>query len=175
MIKAANEFGAEGKIANVEYDAWHCEKGNLFKKLQAASKKRNCKILVAWIPAIRNHYYRCLRTSKRPDGTVDLQLAYEKWLSLLYHVTNKHHWPESPLFERLHGCLHGPLSEHEERKHQFFPKDSPAYRELEAIVTDKKLLGDMSMSANLYSTSHNENFHSLRTGRYLPKKSPKQQ
>ncbi|XP_064619336.1 uncharacterized protein LOC135482820 [Lineus longissimus] len=67
------------------FDVWHLAK-SLKKKVDKASKEKNCGILEEWRRSIINHLYWCAATT--PDGDPNMMLA--KWLSLDNHMHNKH-------------------------------------------------------------------------------------
>lgn len=66
-----------------EFDVWHLAK-SVGKKILAASKKRNCSSLAAWVSPIKNHIWWCASTCDE-----DEDLLITKWNSLLYHVANR--------------------------------------------------------------------------------------
>ena len=74
----------------------------MFKKLNAAGKKKGCQKVKDWARSISNHMYWCAASSNG-DG----ELLQQKWLSILNHVTNIHegHGDKFP------SCQHGPLEE----------------------------------------------------------------
>ena len=67
-----------------QFDVWHFAK-NIKKKLPARSKKSSCKILEKWIKLIRNHFWWSCATCER-----DAQMPRERWISMLFHIQNKH-------------------------------------------------------------------------------------
>ena len=67
-----------------QFDVWHFAK-NIKKKLPARSKKSSCKILEKWIKLIRNHFWWSCATCER-----DAQMSRERWISMLFHIQNKH-------------------------------------------------------------------------------------
>jgi hypothetical protein len=74
----------------------------IYKKLQAASKKKLCEIVGQWSHSISNHLYWCAASS---DGNGELML--QKWLSILNHVVDEHEG-HGDLYPR---CLHGPVND----------------------------------------------------------------
>ena len=68
------------------FDVWHFVK-NIKKKLINASQKASCKILSKWVKSIRNHLWCACTTSMG-----DVELLQEKWISILFHIHNKHEW-----------------------------------------------------------------------------------
>jgi len=67
-----------------QFDPWHIAKG-ISKKLTQGSKKKGFGILGQWIPAIINHLYWSLTTSKGNGEEL-----VERFLSVIHHVTNRH-------------------------------------------------------------------------------------
>lgn len=80
------------------FDQWHISK-SVVKKLLAASKEKQCEIIAAWIPAIKNHIYWCSTSTKQ--GFQAMILA--KWKSLLHHISNNHSGHPDILFPK---CTH---------------------------------------------------------------------
>ena len=72
---------------NHQFDPWHVAK-SVSKKLSAASKKSGCSDLAQWIPSIVNHLWWCAESCEK-----DPEVLWEKWLSVIHHVTNRHEWP----------------------------------------------------------------------------------
>ena len=81
------------------------------------------------------------------------------WQSLLYHITNRHHFPEK--FPKYPKCAHAPLSDDESRRKKWIKKNSPAFNAIEKVVLDKKNLNDMDHLTNPYHTGSLEVFHSV--------------
>ena len=78
-----------------QFDVWHFVK-SVKKKLRTASKKATCKILEKWIKSIGNHLWWCCATY---EG--DSELLREKWISVLFHVQNKHRWTSYKKFQKF--------------------------------------------------------------------------
>ena len=57
----------------------------VYKKLQAASKKKGCVSIAEWAHAVSNHLYWCAASSA---GNGDQVVA--KWTSILNHLVNVH-------------------------------------------------------------------------------------
>ncbi|XP_055366648.1 uncharacterized protein LOC121202406 [Betta splendens] len=111
------------------YDVWHIEKG-ITKKLENASKTKECEKLQTWIKAIRNHIYWTAATSSTGPERI------AKWMSLINHVQDVH-THEDPSFPN---CLH-PVK-HTRDKHKWLSKGSPSLQKLEKIMTNKRILKD---------------------------------
>ena len=90
-----------------QFDIWHFSK-NIKKKLLKAAKKKDCEIINDWIKAIINHFWWCCKTC---DGSVDV--LRERWMSLMFHVSNKHRWVGYKHFKR---CAHKKLTKKEIKK-----------------------------------------------------------
>lgn len=86
----------EPKIEH-QFDIWHFSK-NIKKRLHAASKKSSCKIIEKWIRSIGNHLWWACATC---EG--DSELLREKWISVLFHIQNKHRWTGCKKFKK---CQH---------------------------------------------------------------------
>lgn len=78
---------------NHYFDVWHVAKG-ISKKLESASKKRDCADIRPWIKSSVNHCY-WVAASCGEDG----YLKEQKWTSLTEHVTNKHEHCEHGVLE----------------------------------------------------------------------------
>ena len=92
------------KIVFLSYYALYYTSG-VKKKVEAASKRKNCDVLSRWSQSISNHLYFCASASNG-NG----EMLVDMWKSLLNHVANIHEGHGS-LFPR---CQHGPLEEDRE-------------------------------------------------------------
>ena len=63
------------------------------------------------------------------------------WLSLLRHIQGEHVWQDEDGTDRM--CFHEPLTDEDQRLKIWLDEDSPAFRDLEKIVTNKQLLRDI--------------------------------
>ena len=117
-----------------QFDVWHFVK-SVKKKLRAASKKATCKILEKWIKSIGNHLWWCCATC---EG--DSELLREKWISVLFHVQNKHRWTG---YKKFRKCAHPRLTRKEVKAKEWIHANSEAFDALQKIVLDKKLLEDL--------------------------------
>ena len=70
------------------------------KKVEAASKKKQCDILGRWSQSISNHLYYCAASSNG-DG----ELLVDMWKSVLNHVADIHTGHGS----RFPDCQHGEI------------------------------------------------------------------
>ncbi|XP_077323570.1 uncharacterized protein LOC143958002 [Lithobates pipiens] len=135
-----------------KYDIWEYCKG-FRKKLTAASRKIGCAKISQWIPELTNHlYYSTCSTSNQ------VQLVHQKWLSYLYHITGQHSWDD---FREFKACAHRPLTPEETDHHPWLSRDSPAYQQVRAIVTDKVLLDDLDNIAMFFHKAQTTLLHSF--------------
>ena len=85
-----------------------------------------------WIKSIINHFWWCCATSiGKPE-----QLK-EKWMSILYHTTNRHAWEGCKHFTK---CDHPTLSKKEQRKKPWLKLETSSFRQLKEIVASKSLI-----------------------------------
>jgi solute carrier family 8 (sodium/calcium exchanger) len=82
------------------------------KKLEAAAKLRDCGIIADWIPSIKNHIHWSAASSVQ-ENKDEIEAKYR---SIVNHVVNRHEH-ESAAFPV---CLHGQLSDEEERNKLWF-------------------------------------------------------
>lgn len=115
---------------NHQFDLWHIVK-NIRKKLLA----KKIPELTEWVRCIANHLWFCASTC---GGSADVLI--EKWLSVLHHIKNEHEWASGT---HLTGCEHPPYEVQEERKRPWLKEESKAFKALQTVVTDKKLLKDL--------------------------------
>ena len=64
----------------------------------------------------------------------------EKWISILFHIKNKHTWEEHLKFKK---CQHPVLPKEEKRKKAWLEEGSKAYAALVAVVKRKSMLNDL--------------------------------
>ncbi|XP_070384925.1 uncharacterized protein [Dermacentor albipictus] len=124
------------------------------RKLTAASRKGRCRELLSWIQPIVNHLYWCACAC---GGNGDLLVA--TWTSLLNHIADIHDGHGNP-YPR---CLHGPSS-----RVSWLKIDSPAHKQVRAIVMAPVLLKDIRQLSPDTQTYSLESFHSVLNG-YAPK------
>ena len=62
-----------------------------------------------------------------------------KWTSIIHHIKNKHEWDPNKKFFK---CMHGPLTRDAESSKQWLREGSTAYKVLQSVVFEKKLLTD---------------------------------
>ncbi|KAH9373108.1 hypothetical protein HPB48_001078 [Haemaphysalis longicornis] len=130
-----------------ELDSWHVAKG-LQKKLDAASKRKECSSLRGWIRNICNHLNFCVALS---EGDVTMRLSIWKIKPDKAH-NNVHDGHEGP----FHRCLHDELPPHE-----WLDPGTPAYQKLVSIVLNPLLLKHIEQLSTASQTSCLESFPSL--------------
>ena len=143
-----------------QFDVWHVGK-NIKKKLVKLAKKKNCCSLNQWIKAIINLFWWCCTSC---EG--DSENLKEKWLSILYHITDWHWWKGFKTFKK---SQHKKLTRKEQSCKPFLKLSSPACKALESIVTDKSLLGALNFLTKFNHTGTLKVYHSL-CNKYSPKR-----
>eukprot|EP00079_Xenopus_tropicalis_P018460 XP_004920185.1 PREDICTED: uncharacterized protein LOC100495994 [Xenopus tropicalis] len=145
---------------NHQLDVWHICKG-LVKKLRAASKRRKCKDIAHWIGPITKHLWWCSQTCDR-----NVENLLDKWRSLLYHIANKHTFPNLKTYKK---CQHRKMTAGEIREKKWITPSHPAYCTLVAILTDKLLIRDICQTEKFCHTGDLENFRS-KVLKYWPER-----
>ncbi len=143
-----------------QYDVWHLSKW-VTKKISKKAKKKSLGDLKPWIQAISNHLWWCAATC---GG--DPNMLKEKWLSLLYHIVDKHRWNGCKLFKK---CAHPAMSRRERKSIKWLKAGSLTYVALEEIVTNKKLVNDLEKLTEFHHTGELEQYHSVLL-KYAPKR-----
>lgn len=143
-----------------QFDIWHFVK-NLKKKLRAAAKKASCKIIEKWIKSIGNHLWWCCATC---EG--DEELLREKWISVIFHVQNKHRWTGYKKFKK---CAHQRLTKKQQKAKEWIKPNTEAFTVLQSIILDPKLLADLQYLTKFSHTGVLEVYHSL-FNRWAPKR-----
>ena len=85
-------------------------------------------------------------------------LLKEKWISLLFHIKNKHYWTEHALY---HQCCHADLSTEEKCRKTWFSPESESFLALQRIVLEKTILKDMVQLTKFSHTGILEVYHSV--------------
>ena len=134
---------------NHQFDVWHVAK-NIKKKLAKLCKQKHFEELKPWIKAIFNHFWWSCATCN--GNAKELK---EKWLSILYHITDRHRWEDCDIFKK---CQHKKLAEKER-----------AFTTLERVVKEKSLLSDLKYLTNFNHAGTLEVYHSLYN-KYCPKR-----
>ena len=141
-------------------DVWHVRK-NIKKTRVKSAKKKECEELNCWIKAIINHFWWSCASC---NGCV-IELK-ERWLSLLYHIRNKHRWEHQMKFKK---CQHPRLTRMQAKETKWLKEGDPSYIALEKIVADKRLLSDLKYLVDFCHTGNLEVYHSLYN-KYCPKR-----
>ena len=136
-----------------QYDVWHLSKW-VVKKLTNKAKQKGCEELAPWIQSISNHLWWSAATC---DGSV-IQMLWEKWKSVLDHVSNRHKWSGNSLF---HQCCHRRISSSEAKKICWIKPGTPAHLALEEVVLNNKLLKDLAKLTDFCHTGKIEVYHSM--------------
>ncbi len=143
-----------------EHDVYHIEK-RIRKKLFAKANQRGNTIMYEWIKPLINHlWWACQNCNHNP---IELR---EKWISCIYHITDKHTWDN---FEVYHRCPHPTLPPEVRRKKKWLKPGSQPHEAIKAVVMDSTLFRDIEKLTYAVHTGALETFHSL-LGKYCPKR-----
>ncbi|XP_077102145.1 uncharacterized protein LOC143753562 isoform X5 [Siphateles boraxobius] len=148
------KFLSERNI-NQFYDVWHIEKG-IARHLENISKMKDCEKLRKWQRSIKNHIYWTASSSTTGPERV------AKWKSILNHVRNVH-THEDPNFP---ACLH-PLKRSRDRN-KWLVAGTQAFYKLQKVMTNTRILRDVTKLSPHHQTSSLESFHSVVL-RFAPK------
>lgn len=143
-----------------EHDVYHIEK-RIKKMLLKKANKRGNHALHAWIKPVTNQLWWVAQNCNH-----DANELREKWISIMYHVTDLHEWDN---FDVYHKCEHAPLSDAERSKKKWLRPDSSAHKALKEVVLDRRLVADIKKLTHAVHTGGLEAFHSLVT-KYTPKR-----
>ena len=143
-----------------EHDVYHIEK-RIRKKLTQKANQRGNTILHGWVKPVVNQLWWVAQNCNQ--NKIELR---EKWISMIYHVTNKHSWDH---FDIYHACAHTPLREDEARKKKWLISDSSPHCAFKEVVMDKRLVSDIEKLTRAVHTGNLESYHSL-INKYCPKR-----
>lgn len=143
-----------------QYDVWHLSKW-IVKKLTKKGKMKGCNDLMAWIQSVSSHFWWSVATC---DGKYEV--LFEKWTSIVDHVSNKHSWRGAKHFKK---CVHHKLTRREIKEKIWLKTGTAAHVALEEIVFNKKLLKDMKLVTEFHHTGNLEVYHSMML-KYCPKR-----
>ena len=143
-----------------QFDVWHVGK-NIKKKVAKLAKKKSCRDLNEWIKAIVNHFWWCCASC---GGDTDN--LKEKWISILYHISDRHTWKGGKTFKK---CQHKKLTKAQRSRKPFLKRSSNAYKALESVVMDKSLLNALPHLTKFNHTGTLEVYHSLYN-KFSPKR-----
>ena len=143
-----------------QFDIWHVGE-NIKKKLAKKAKKRACNDLNKWIKSVIDHFWWCCASCNNNPV-----LLREKWVSIRYHIKNKHRWEDATMYKE---CEHPPLEKKERRLKPWLKEGSPSFIALECVVKEKQLLSDLAYLTEFNHTGQFEIYHSLYN-KYCPKR-----
>jgi len=123
-----------------QFDVWHFAK-SIKKKLSKLAKKADKADLNDWIKSIINHF-------------CNVEILKEKWFSVLYHIRGIHTWKGNKHFKK---CEHGKLG----KKRKWLKLRSPAYKALQSVVENKKIVADLKNLVEFRHTGNLEVYHSV--------------
>ncbi|KAM4617347.1 uncharacterized protein O3C94_021387 [Discoglossus pictus] len=142
-----------------QFDVWNYSE-SIRKRLTYVAKKKTCKAITPWIPAILNHLWA---SSSECQGNVER--IRETWKSVLHHVSNTHVWDDGIL---VNGCKHGELPKEECDECPWIQKNTTAYSALEDLICSAQIQKDMQRLTEYCHTTEIEMFHNMVL-KYLPK------
>ncbi|CAM4508137.1 unnamed protein product [Leuciscus chuanchicus] len=143
-----------------QFDPWHVAKG-FKKKMVAASNRKEYKDLAPWVKSVSNHMWWSCCTSKG-----DAKELLRRWMSLQHHITGVHRWEENGTEYR---CFHQDLSAEEQRTKRWLKGNSPAFKALQAMIMDTRLIKDLQQMTLFKHTGQLEVFHNALL-KYCPKR-----
>ena len=128
-----------------QFDIWHISK-ELKKKLFKEE-------IMLWIKSIINHFWWCCATSIGKHEQLK-----KKWLSILYHITNRHTWKDCKHFTK---CDHPTLPKEEQRSKPWLKLETSSFRQLKEIISSNSLIKDLKYLTEFNYTGTLEIYHSL--------------
>ncbi len=143
-----------------QFDVWHIAR-NIKKMLLKVARTKRCAEISPWIKSIINHFWWSCASS---NGNVT-ELT-EKWVSILYHISNRHSWKGCEFYKK---CAHKRLTKKSRSTKPFLKQSSPAFKALEAIVKSHTLIKDLKHLTKFSHTGILEVYHSLYN-KYSPKR-----
>ena len=96
----------------------------------------------------------------------DVELLCEKWISILFHVQNKHCWTDHKKFNK---CAHLRLAKTQVKAKEWINPKTEAFEALQKIVLNKNILEDLQYVTKFSHTGVLEIYHSLYN-KWAPKR-----
>ncbi|ROL48788.1 THAP domain-containing protein 1 [Anabarilius grahami] len=101
------------------------------------------------------------------DEGIDVKVELlRRWMSLQHHITGVHRWEENGMEYR---CFHQDLSAEEQRTKRWLKGNSPAFKALQAMIMDTRLIKDLQKMTLFKHTGQLEVFHNALL-KYCPKR-----
>ncbi|KAM5170491.1 uncharacterized protein ACMZJ9_003387 isoform 1-T2 [Mantella aurantiaca] len=133
-----------------QFDVWHVAK-SIGSKIATASKRSSATDLAHWVVPAKTHLWWCARTCNQNP-----LLLRERWISIVYHVANKHKWQMGTLYKE---CHHAPLNKEEEKAREWLTPGSIAHSTLKEIVLNPRFLKNIEHLSHFSNTEELEMFH----------------
>ena len=118
------------------------------------------KVFGNWAQAIINHLYWAIFTCNKNGKKL-----IERFLSLKYHIVNKHTFPQNIYYKK---CDHPLLNTEQSQRKQWLEMGSAANEKLVKIISEKNLVADLEHMTKQVNTTLLEVFHPKKMS-YLPK------
>jgi len=100
------------------FDEWYLGKCVTKRPTDKATKK-DCGDLFSWIKLVSKHLWWCADTC---NG--DKELLREKWISIVHHPANIHHWDSA---DHYHECPYPPIPGNVARTNRWLRLCSPTH------------------------------------------------
>ncbi|ROJ30494.1 hypothetical protein DPX16_23575 [Anabarilius grahami] len=134
-----------------QFDPWHVAKAQMYIKFLVFNMEANCIVL---------------QTVKSVPLLLCFQELLRRWMSLQHHITGVHRWEENGMEYR---CFHQDLSAEEQRTKRWLKGNSPAFKALQAMIMDTRLIKDLQQMTLFKHTGQLEVFHNALL-KYCPKR-----
>ncbi|XP_073474665.1 uncharacterized protein [Aquarana catesbeiana] len=133
-----------------QFDVWHVA-NSIGSKIATASKRSNAADLAHWVVPAKKHLWWCAQTCNQNPS-----LMREQWISIVYHVANKHRWQTGTLYKE---CQHAPLNKEEEKTRYWLTPGSTAHSTLKGIVLNPHFLKNIEHLSHFSNAEELEGFH----------------